>query len=353
MTVSTLADAGEQPGQGEGSRCLALQFRGSASEYFRIWIAQMCLSALTLGLYAPWAAVRLKQYLYAHTLLDSEPFRYDAPPFAILVGSLVTTGLFFGIYAIAWLAPQLHWLVSLSVLLALPAIVVRANRFDARYTAYRNRRFGFAGSYGGALESFFAAALLGCTLVGLPWAYRRVKLYIVRQWSYGGVRARLSFRATRLFVPFLLGGVLWGVGAACALALLVWGMHGRELVPDWVLPGVVLPLYLDHIAAFSLLQASAAKLVWRGTRLGPLTFRSTLRARDLAFLYLTNAAAVVASFGLLIPWATVRLARYRAAQFSATLSGDWSEFSEAESTSVGAVGSEIAGSLFLDLPVEP
>ncbi|HYO94424.1 MAG TPA: YjgN family protein, partial [Polyangiaceae bacterium] len=351
MMASTVVDASDEPSERDTARHLRAEFRGSASDYFRIWIAHMCLSALTLGLYAPWAAVRMKQYLYTHTLLDGEPFRYDAPPFVILIGRIVTTGFFAVTYGIAWLAPQLQWVVSLSLLLALPAIVVRANRFDARYTAYRNLRFRFAGSYGGALGSFFGAALLGCTLVGLPWAYRRVKLYMVRQWSFGGVRARLSLRARRLLVPFLIGGMLWGAGAACALALLVWGMHGRELVPNWVLPGVILPLYLGHLAAFSILQASAANLVWRGTRLGPLRFRSTLRARDLALLYLTNAAAVLASFGLLIPWATVRLARYRAAHLSATLFGDWSELSQAESTPIGAVGSEMAQSLFLEVPV--
>ncbi|MDR1854861.1 MAG: DUF898 domain-containing protein, partial [Azoarcus sp.] len=39
-----------------------LQFTGSGGEYFRIWIVNLLLSILTLGIYSAWAKVRREQY---------------------------------------------------------------------------------------------------------------------------------------------------------------------------------------------------------------------------------------------------------------------------------------------------
>lgn len=36
----------------------ALEFRGTIAEYFKIWIVNIALSLLTLGIYSAWATVR-------------------------------------------------------------------------------------------------------------------------------------------------------------------------------------------------------------------------------------------------------------------------------------------------------
>ncbi|MFP5306510.1 MAG: DUF898 family protein, partial [Gammaproteobacteria bacterium] len=46
-----------------------LQFSGSGGEYFRIWIVNLLLSVLTLGIYSAWAKVRRMQYFYRNTTL--------------------------------------------------------------------------------------------------------------------------------------------------------------------------------------------------------------------------------------------------------------------------------------------
>jgi uncharacterized membrane protein YjgN (DUF898 family) len=269
------------------------------------------------------------------------------------VGRLVTGCLLLGSYAGTALAPQVRVLFSFALLVALPWIVVSSNRFEAHYTSYRGVRFRFAGSYAGALRTFLGAALLACTFVGLPWAYRRVKVYFVRQWSHGGIRARLSLCASRLFRPALAASLLGVIGALCTSALFIWAVRGKGYVPDWVVPASLLPLYLATLLAFTVLRTSAANLVWRGTRLGPLRFRTTFRGRELALIYLVNAIAVIASLGLLIPWAAVRLARYQAENFCVILTGDWIEFSDDATTPVGAVGNELAQALDIGLPVGP
>ena len=51
------------------SAAVPLQFTGKAGEYFKIWIVNLCLSVLTLGIYSAWAKVRRKRYFYGSTLL--------------------------------------------------------------------------------------------------------------------------------------------------------------------------------------------------------------------------------------------------------------------------------------------
>jgi hypothetical protein len=43
------------------------EFRGEAREYFRIWIVNLALGIVTLGVYSAWAKVRSERYFYGNT----------------------------------------------------------------------------------------------------------------------------------------------------------------------------------------------------------------------------------------------------------------------------------------------
>ena len=72
-----------------GGDSIALEFTGRAGEYFRIWMVNVCLSVLTLGIYSAWAKVRRRRYFYGNTLLDGAALDYLADPRAILKGRLI------------------------------------------------------------------------------------------------------------------------------------------------------------------------------------------------------------------------------------------------------------------------
>jgi uncharacterized membrane protein YjgN (DUF898 family) len=44
-----------------------LHFTGSGAGYFGIWIVNLLLTIVTLGIYSAWAKVRRLQYFYRHT----------------------------------------------------------------------------------------------------------------------------------------------------------------------------------------------------------------------------------------------------------------------------------------------
>jgi hypothetical protein len=51
-----------------------IEFTGSGSEYFRIWIVNLLLTLVTFGIYYPWAKVRRLRYFYGNTLV-ARPWR--------------------------------------------------------------------------------------------------------------------------------------------------------------------------------------------------------------------------------------------------------------------------------------
>ena len=70
-------------------REVAFEFRATGSEYFRIWIVNLLLTIVTLGIYSAWAKVRRLRYFYGSTALEGTSFDYHADPKAILKGRLI------------------------------------------------------------------------------------------------------------------------------------------------------------------------------------------------------------------------------------------------------------------------
>jgi len=91
------------------------------------------------------------------------------------------------------------------------------------------------------------------------------------------------------------------------------GPGGPSTTMGLVLTAGTAIVYAAYIALYAFMRARTQNIVANGTRVGPLRLASHLRASRLAWLYVSNVIAVLATLGLATPWATVRLARYRAA----------------------------------------
>jgi uncharacterized membrane protein YjgN (DUF898 family) len=67
------------------------------------------------------------------------------------------------------------------------------------------------------------------------------------------------------------------------------------------------------------------------------------------WLYISNFAAVILSLGLLIPWARIRLARYRFENLALESSGSLDQYLAGMREQVKATGEELADILDVDL----
>ena len=120
-------------------------FTGSGSEYFRIWIVNLFLSIITLGVYSAWAKVRRLQYFDRNTQLAGASFDFDGDPKAILRGRLLAVVLLAAYQYAFGFSMAVGIGVVLTLLAMLPFMMRSALRFRLRNTRYRGLRFNFRG----------------------------------------------------------------------------------------------------------------------------------------------------------------------------------------------------------------
>jgi len=97
------------------------------------------------------------------------------------------------------------------------------------------------------------------------------------------------------------------------------------------------------------LRTATSNLVLNHAAANGHRFISTLQTRSMLWIYLTNLAAIVASLGLLIPWAKIRLMHYRMDNLKLQPRGGLDNFIAGEQTRVMAAGEELAGIFDIDL----
>lgn len=354
----------------ETPRPLALEFRGSAREYFRLWIVNLCLTLLTLGIFSAWAKVRKKRYFYSHTVLGGTPFQYLGQPVPILKGRLIAAALFLLYYAADNFFTGLMPYVLAAALVLAPWVVVRSAAFNARYSAFRNMTFQFDARYRDAAWTLYWLGLVPLLVAGgifewwgnpwlaggayaifglfFPWWIRGLKRFLVGHTGFGGVNGELGATGGQFFKIYLLAGLIMGaVGAA--IGLVGAAAFSKVKSAEAAIFLFMIPAYAGYVLAFAFVQARSSNLVWNSTRLGPLRFESTLKARGLAKLYLTNALAILATAGLLIPWAVVRTLKYRADNLRVRLEGELADFRGGKATAVQAAGAEVGEFFDVDL----
>jgi uncharacterized membrane protein YjgN (DUF898 family) len=305
-----------------------LEFSGRAGEYFRIWIVNLSLSVLTLGIYSAWAKVRRKRYFYASTRLAGSAFEYLANPVAILKGRLIVFGAFLAYSLAHQFVPPLGAILGLAIFLLLPWVIVRALRFNARNSALRNVRFSFHGRtgqvFGLLLLSTFAVPLsLG---LAYPYYLYRKRRLFVEMSAYG--RTSFAFGAT--------AGQYYAASMKVSLAFL--GFLAGSVITIGV--GLI-PLY---ILLRSYAEATFARLTWAHTEIAGIRFECRWRARELFGLYFLNSLGIVFSLGLLGPWAEIRTAKYKLERLALQPVEALSGFLAAADEQVGALGDE-AGEL--------
>ena len=336
----------------EPHRPVSLRFTGRAGEYFRIWIVNLGLTLVTLGVYSAWAKVRTRRYLYGNLLLDGSAFEYTAHPVNILIGRLIVAA---GAVAYALgtsFYPPAAIAIAAIFFLASPWIVVRALAFNHRHTRWRNIRFAFRGSYGEAARVYLAWPLLvGVTLgVTAPLYHGRQQQFFVENSAYGATPFSFRWRGGDYYRTYFgaLAALIAGFAGMLAL-MFVLGVEGSggEGEPPANPLLVMVPsgaLLLGYLAAFVVIRAGTTNLLYRGASLPGVFFDSRLRAFQLIALYAVNAVAIALSFGLLVPWAQIRTAHYRAERTDVFASGDLGRFARAteEAESAGAFADEAA-----------
>jgi uncharacterized membrane protein YjgN (DUF898 family) len=370
--------AGPTPGH-----FLSIEFTGSGSEYFRIWIVNLLLLVVTVGIYYPWAKVRRLRYFHGNTLVAGAPLDFHGLPWKMLKGYLLV-GLLFGLYSWAGQFSALGGLVAFLIVAAVwPALLKSAMQFRLANTSWRGLRFRFKGSLANAYRAtlpifapgvFFVAANVGltdpeqpplwylflaggATLVTLavaPWLMWNFKRF--QHDHYALASLQTTFVATRgsfygLFFKTLgmLALPLVALGVLAALAAYSYKHGDGSAFPGWMAAlGFlsVLAFLVIAVSAMTYLTARLQNLVWNGTSNASIRFRSALRFRSLLWLTVKNWLLVICTLGLYWPFAAVATARLRLQAVQAqTREGPETLISQSRADEGDAAG-EAGGDLF-------
>jgi uncharacterized membrane protein YjgN (DUF898 family) len=357
-----------------------LRFTGSGGEYFKIWIVNLLLTIATFGIYSAWAKVRKMQYFYRNTEIDGSVFDYHGKPLAILKGRLIALALIlFYNYSIGF-SLVLGLIAAAVFAAAWPWLLNQSLRFKLHNTSYRGLRFRFTGS------ARFLYLLMGIPLLALllagglmaagvekgdkpdlwmlaptfavyallallfPWLYFRFKRYQHSHSGYGNAMGRFHGRARGFYWIYLqavLLIVLVTAGLGGLFAILAGGGGG----PGWVATvgiAAALAFYALFFFLVAFIQARLQNYVWNNSLLGLLGFDSSIWARRLTFISVTNLVLIVCTLGFYTPFAAVRMYRYRVESVAVLSTGDLDGFVARQGAEVGSAGEGVADLMDFD-----
>jgi len=331
-----------------GPRRVRVRFTGTGGEYFRIWIVNLFLTVVTLGVYSAWAKVRKLQYFYRNTQLDGSAFDFHGRPLAILKGRIIAVVLVIAYKLSERMLGPYALLALLALIAVLPWLLTQSYRFRLHNSSFRGLRFRFSGPVSHAYLIFGLPALVALTpgammvlgevgdprhpdprfLVTIGLIYLVLMLFgpylhfLFKRWqhgnaSYGTARASFGARAWDFYSSYLLVALIM-LGAAL-LAAALGGVFGVAAVrhdpsPRGMGGAVFVGLFTFYgamIAVAPFLMARIQNTVWSATRLGEVAFSSSVGAWRLIGITLTNLLMIVFSLGLLIPFAVIRSMKYR------------------------------------------
>lgn len=344
----------------EQGKVTPVVFTGKASEYFGVWIVNLLLSIITLGVYSAWAKVRRKKYFYQHTFIDGVAFDYHASPIAILKGRMLALALFILYSVSGQISPALSAVFMLALAVFLPWIIVRSLTFNARNSSYRGLRFDFNGSLKQATLYFIVLPFAMLFTLGLlyPFIAHRRNRFILQGHRFGLSQVQSDFSLgdfykvyLKAFAIFIL--VVMAVGGIGSGLLAAAGIHvnfmDKQADPSMYIWPVLMGYLLSITVAAAYLRSRVLNLIWKGSRIDHIGFDATLRARGLIWLYTTNLIAVIFSLGLLAPWAHVRIARYHAERLALLGVTDFDKFIGEKKAEVKAAGEEIGEMFDIDV----
>jgi len=299
-------------------------FHGDGGEYFRIWIVNIVLTILTLGIYSAWATVRTRRYFYGNTELAGDRFDYLGDPFAIFKGRMLAIGLLVLYQVIVTFAPPIFaYAIAFLLFAALPWIIYRALRFNAQMSSWRGIRFGFDGDWAGAAKAYLLWPLFGLVTLGfgMPYAWYKQNQYLLSNYRFGASNSTSTTEpadfyriALTVFGFTFFGGLL--LFGFTYIFTTTFGLYAQESGGEFdvtgglvgVLVGII--YFVFYIMIFAVYQAMYFQTVYNNIEIADNNVGTSVSITGLGSIVISNAVLVLLTLGIYYPWAKVRMTQY-------------------------------------------
>lgn len=265
-----------------------LRFFGDGLTLLGIWVINLLLTLVTLGVYFFWGKVRIRRYIYTKISLDGEYFTYHGTAKELLIGWLravpFLAAIFWGPLALSllWKSPYAEpvgRIVAFALIMVLwPLALAGAYRYRLSRTSWRGIRFSFRGRRREYLLLTLGGMVLWFGTLGLAYPIIDVwmRRYFVNESWFGNRRFQFDGRGRDL---------LWLFATAVPLTIATLGFY-------WFWYG-----------------AQRQRYCWSRTAVGGARFRCTLRGGDLCRVTITNFLLLIFTLGLAWPWTFIRKTR--------------------------------------------
>lgn len=326
------------------------EFRGRTGEWFGIWITNLVLTIVTIGIYSAWAKVRAKKYFYQNTYVAGRNFDFHATGLQILIGRLIFIG---GVVLFSLLSaiPVIGLIMIIGLLFLIPFLLVRSIRFNAVVTSWSNVRFGFDGGAGGAFKAFMLYPFLTAFTLYLTWPFadRAQRRFVINNHRLGNAPLNFDSVIGPFYKAFfaalgwiVLVSVIFAIIAGSSLSLVLTDPQAIDRNPEFAAPFIIsfyAYFFLAFFPAATIYQAFIRNTIFNQCTLDAKhKFRSDVKPLTLVWIAISNAFAVIFTLGLMLPWAQIRLARYNAAHTELIPGGSLDDFVGKMEAQGGALG---------------
>ncbi len=209
------------PELSEDHNSFRLRFHGNGSSLFGIFVINVLLTLLTLGVYYFWGKTKIRRYMHSQTELHNSRFSNHTTGGELCVGwikailLLATIVLISEIPSFFWEDMTHEWITTLAfygllLFVFLPLAIVGSLRFRLSRTSYQGIRFSFRGNGKIFFKIYYTGLLKTIFTLGLYYPYFETE---IRQFLTNGVRfgtGRFEFAGTgrALFWYFVLNLLL-------------------------------------------------------------------------------------------------------------------------------------------------
>ena len=343
-----------------------LEFTGSGTEYFKIWIVNILLSLLTLGIYYPWARVRNNRYLYSNSILQERNFEYHATGKQLLIGYLIAVFFFFIYKSLEFISPMFSLLLLGFFFVLIPWLIWRSMKFNLNVTSFNNVRFKFKGglkdSYiifllvpilsllaiafityltslfknSSVLLGFFVFLSLIAYLVIFSYFNVIKTRYLIEYTSYGYSDfntnidtpdfIKIILKATGIgILAFLISAIIVAICSSFLIDFTKVQTLFQTLQNDKTSTNITLILQLIYpiliLGYFCLIIVNVISFAYYTTELRAYIFENTniennvffqskMKFLPYATILITNFLLILFTLGLAYPWAKVRIIKY-------------------------------------------
>jgi uncharacterized membrane protein YjgN (DUF898 family) len=359
MTDSYVQPTAEEP-QDSMPQSTPFSFSGTGGEYFRIWIVNLLLSIVTLGIYSAWAKVRRTKYFYGNTNVAGSSFEYHGNPIAILKGRFVALMMIIAYNLALKSSGTVAVLMLVAVALAVPWLIWKSLQFKLYNSSYRGIRFGFRGS----LKQAYMVYLLWPFVSGItfflaaPFAHQRLKKFQHEESRFGATHFSFDATVGAFYKRYLIFFAVWLTGIV-VISLLFGGtlagvlLGGHRAVASaasaFAIFAFFFALYVWMFLVFPIFATMIQNLIWNNTRLGAHQFACDMKWTRVVFITVTNIIGIVCTLGLFLPFAQTRWIKYRVESMTLIAAGSLDNFVAATQAEASATGEGVTDLLDFDL----